>query len=296
MTIRETRDLIIETLIIAVLLSLVIVATDLFSNESIEFKLKETILVLLPMLLLVGPGVYAFHKQQKRHDEINRAVEEQIKRKAEADERIRIYEEEYQREGKVLKKRVLDDLEAIVRGEKRRLDPEALDATKALQMRQGEHPETLAAWTPLMADLSAEIVDAKAMQMRIDDILYPESLEDVEALKKRVVDDLGRVASGDGSRLDPEALEAAKALNEMRARDARRKHEERESEAFERRRQKQSDERFSAAMDEMAKSSARNILRMHGLPETMLDGLPLDEVLARIRALRQVHQREESGE
>ena len=37
---------------------------------------------------------------------------------------------------------------------------------------------------------------------------------------------------------------------------------------------------------EMAAASVRNILRMHGLPEDALDGLPPYEVLAHVKALR----------
>src|SRR6266568_4170923 len=98
--------------------------------------LESLLLLVVVTLFLVGAGVYEFRKQKKRNDELNRAVEEQIKRKAEGDERRRIYEETYQREGRALRKRVLDDLKAIARGEKVRLDPRGLDAAKALQMRQ----------------------------------------------------------------------------------------------------------------------------------------------------------------
>jgi hypothetical protein len=169
-----------------------------------------------------------------------------------------------------------------------RLDPEALHAVRALQARQGEHPETLAAWSPLIADLNGEIRDAKAVHVRLNELLHPETLEDVAALQKHVIADLEKVARG--SRPNTEALEAAKVLNDIRTRDARRKREEVESEAADRRQEQEKDKRFATAMDDIARASARNILRIHGLPETMLDGLPLDEVLTRVRALREVHQ------
>jgi hypothetical protein len=108
---------------------------------------------------------------------------------------------------------VLDDLKAIARGDKVRLDTEAMDAAKALQMREGEHPETLAAWAPVMDDLTAENVkDANAIKRRLNELLYPDNLEDLEALKKRQADGLKKLARGEGP--DSEAVEAAKALRE----------------------------------------------------------------------------------
>ena len=44
--------------------------------------------------------------------------------------------------------------------------------------------------------------------------LYPDNLEDIEALKKQQVDYLKKLAGGE--RLDPEAVEAGKALAEYR--------------------------------------------------------------------------------
>ena len=240
------------------------------------------LLFFAPMLLVAGIGIYEFRKQSKRSAEINRAFEQRTRRKAEADKRLSIYEENYQREGRALKQCVLDDLKAISCGKKPRLDLETLNAVRALQARQGEHPQTLTVWASVIADLSGEIRDTKAVQARLNELLYPETLEDVEALNKRVT-----AAIEKRTLLDPEALEAAKALSEIRARDARRKREEAESEAAERRREKEADKRFAAGMDEGGRASARNILRLYGLPETMLDGLPLDEVLIRIRALRE---------
>jgi hypothetical protein len=51
--------------------------------------------------------------------------------------------------------------------------------------------------------------------------------------------------------------------------------------------QKERDRKFSAASEEMARDSTRNILRMHGLPETALDGLPPNEVSVHLRAIAQ---------
>ena len=63
-----------------------------------------------------------------------RAEDERIEReerlRQEANERLRTYNEKCQREEKALRKRVLDGLKAIARGEKQRLDPEAVEAAK----------------------------------------------------------------------------------------------------------------------------------------------------------------------
>jgi wobble nucleotide-excising tRNase len=283
---RKLLGLAVWTLVVSLILSLALTSEDLLSNESTKFKLLMLLGTLVVMVLIVGPALYGFRQQQERNAELNRTVDEQNKRREEAEERRRIYEENYQREGRVLKDCILADLRAIARGEKVRFGGEALDAAKALQMRQGDHPETWAAWAPLLEDLRAASLDPKAIQTRLDDLLYPETLEDVQTLKKRVMDDLERVSRGEKTRLDPEALDAAKSLNDMQAREARIRREEDESEAQARCLEEASNRTFSAAMDEMARASVRNILRMHGLSETTLDGLPLHEALKHIRALR----------
>jgi hypothetical protein len=213
------------------------------------------------------------------------------KRKAEAHERYGIYQENYKREEKAIKKRVLDDLKAIGRGEKVRLDPEALDAVEALKRRYGGHPEVLA-WAPLVAELSAEILDPNGAQRRLDDLLYPETLEDVEALNKLVFDDAQKIIRKEKSRLSPEALDATKALNDIRARDERKRREEEEEKALARRQEREADEQYRAAMDEMARNSTRMIARIYGLPEPELDGLSPHEVLVRVRTLRLLHELE----
>jgi hypothetical protein len=120
--------------------------------------------------------------------------EERIQREAaakEAKERFRIYNENYHREGKALRERVLDDLKAIARGKKRRLDPEAVGAAKKIMERQGvnnpgmaeDHPEIVGPWATLINDLSAETLeDAEAIQNRFADLLLPETLKELEAL------------------------------------------------------------------------------------------------------------------
>jgi hypothetical protein len=283
---RKKVRWIAEGFVVALVVALLLGLLGFVLGENGDDRLWDIVGVVLVSLVVVTPAVYSLRQQHERNDETNRAVEERSKRKEEAEERRRVYEENYQREGRVLKDRILEDLRAIACGEKVRLGNEALDAAKALQMRQGENPKTLAAWAPVLEDLSAASLDPAAMQRRLDDLLYPETLEDVEALKKRVRDDLERISRGEKARLDPEALAAAKSLNEIRARDARIRCEEIEAEAEARRGAEASNKKFAAAMEEMAAASVRNILRMHGLPEDALDGLPPYEVLAHVKALR----------
>lgn len=131
----------------------------------------ENLLSFVLTLLVVGGSAYKFREQRKRYAEINRAAEGHIRCKAEAEERRPAYQENYQRDGQVLKQRVINSLTAISAGKKTRLDQEALNAVIALQARQGDNPGTLAAWMPVIADLSGEIRDAKALQVRIDELL-----------------------------------------------------------------------------------------------------------------------------
>ena len=164
---------------------------------------------------------------KKKDAEENRAADDLIQRKVDADRQRQIYEDDYQREGKLLKDRVLR-IEGHRSGREASFDPEALNAVKSLQMRQGEHPETVAAWASVIQALNGEIRDPREIQSRLDDLLCPETLEDTEALKRRVTADLEKVSRGLKSRLDPETLEAAKALNEIKARDDRMRRQERE--------------------------------------------------------------------
>jgi hypothetical protein len=141
-----------------------------------------------------------------------RAIDEQNERKAEREERRRIYEENYQREERALRNRVLDDLKAVARGDKVRLDPEAVEAAKQIMERQGvnnpgasrQASKTVETWTALIDDLSAETLeDAKAIQERLDELLYPETLEDISrsAARALCVKPRSVVGHGDTQRL-----------------------------------------------------------------------------------------------
>jgi hypothetical protein len=192
----------------------------------------ETGFTLIIVTIVLVVGWYAFNEQQKRDREYSRGIDEENERKGK--ESFRIYEENYQREERALRKRVLDDLKAVTRGDKRRLDPEAVEAAKKIMERQGvnpgmaeNYPEIVKPWTALIDDLSAETLEnAKAIQDRLADLLYPETLEDVEALKRLQREGLEKISRGE--KPSPEHLEAAAALNEIRARDTRRKRQEEE--------------------------------------------------------------------
>jgi hypothetical protein len=253
----------------------------------------ETTFVLIFISIFVIGAIYALRKQGKKDQEVNRALEERFQREAAAKERSRIYEDNYQREEKALRKGVVDDLKAVARGEKRRLDPEAVEAAKKMMERQGvnnpgmaeKNPEIVKPWTTLINDLSAETLeDAKAIQDRLADLLYPETLEDVEALKSLQSEGLKKVSLGE--KPSPEHLEAAKALNEIRARDMRRRREEEKTQERERIRKKKQMEEQAKLVDEMMKSSARNIARMYGHAEDAFEGMPLEEVAMHARFLR----------
>jgi hypothetical protein len=235
-------------------------------------------------LLLIVYWTNCLHKfSQKKEQErsARRARDEMMfKQQEEAAERARARQERY----RALRRRVLEDLEAIGRGEQMRLSPEALNAAKALRERQGSR--AAADWSPVINDLSVEILDPEAMRRRLNDLLYPETLEDVDALKKRVQDDVQKVSAGKKSRLDPEALKAAAMLREITERKQRKAREEWEAEIVERREEEARDREFLAAMDELTKNSTRNTLRAYGQPETALDGLSPEDALAHIKALR----------
>jgi hypothetical protein len=186
----------------------------------------ETAFTLIFISILVAVAIHEFRKQDRKIRELNRAVDERIQREAAAKERSRICNEIYQREENAMRKCVLDDLKAIARGEMRRLDPETVEAARKIMERQGvnnpgmaeNHPEIVEPWNTLIADLSAEtLADAKATQDRLADLLYPETLEDVEALKRLQSEGLKKISLGE--KPNPEHLDAAKALNEIRARD-----------------------------------------------------------------------------
>lgn len=172
--------------LICVLVCIVVVFLIGYASSQ-EWISEGTGFTLIIATILLVVGWYGFNEQQKKIREDNRAIDEENERKAKAEEKYRIYHENYQREERALRKRVLDDLKAVARGDKRRLDPETVEAAKKIMERQGvnnpgmaeNYPEIVKPWTTLIDDLSAETLeDAKAIQNRLADLLYPETLEE----------------------------------------------------------------------------------------------------------------------
>jgi hypothetical protein len=281
--------------LICVLVCIVVVFLIGYASSQEWISVETGFTLIIATILLVG-GWYGFNEQQKKIREYNRAIDERNERKAKAQENYRIYEENYQREERAIRKRVLVDLKAVARGDKRRLDSEAVEAAKKIMERQGvnnpgmaeNHPEIVKPWIALIHDLSAETLeDAKAIQDRLADLLYPETLEDVEALEKLQSEGVEKISRRE--RPSPENLEAAAALREIRARKERREREEAEADALERRREKERDREQAKLMDEVMKTTVRSLGKGYGLSEDglrVLEGMPLHEAAMHIRYLR----------
>ena len=229
------------------------------------WQLLLGILIAMPFSFWILKATLEYHGGDDY--EINQAAEERLERQHDAAEKYRIYEENYQREGTYLKTCVLDVLKAIARGEKQRLDYGAIEAARKIMERQGinnpgmaeNHPEIVELWTVLIHELCADsLKDPKAIQDRLADLLWPETLEDVDALKRRVKEGLAAVTEGRQARLDRDALEAAKTLNEIRERDARKTREEWELEAAAIRKEKEARGNRARITEQMAKSDARS--------------------------------------
>jgi hypothetical protein len=204
-----------------------------------------------------------------------------------AEEELRAYEENYQREGNVLKRRILEELKAISRGECDQFTPEGVQAAKALQERHGDHPETLAEWAPLLNSLSSRISNAEEIHTHFDELLYPDALqrEDMTALQKIV--DNEREKSSKKKQIHPFGIEARKAGEALRPIKERyekveqnKRLKERETEIAERKREEARREDFRQASME----TNRRIARINGLPEDT----PPDELLWHMRSKRLV--------
>jgi flagellar biosynthesis/type III secretory pathway M-ring protein FliF/YscJ len=76
---------------------------DIFSTGGIKNFLLTLLGTWLVILLVAFPVVRSLRQQSEEYAELNRAVDEQNKRREEAEERRRIYEENYQREGRTLR-------------------------------------------------------------------------------------------------------------------------------------------------------------------------------------------------
>jgi len=220
----------------------------------------------------------------RESEKLSRAFDEQIRREAESQERLAAYREARRRERSDLKKLILDDLKLIRRGEKGALGPEAFEAVIALKREEGDHPETLNAWEPLIESLKCEILDTDAAQRLLDDLLYPDALEDEEELTHRISDGLDRATHS--GQIEPAVTEAIQGLRRLKDRDVRKVREEREAEAVERREEKERDRQLREEM----KETARDIIRLHaqslGLSANDFDHLSFDKALIQICTLQ----------
>jgi hypothetical protein len=294
---QEKRQTLLKIKAFVAFTSWLVLLFVIMENSPLEgWKFWLGILVGVPFSLWVLKAM--LDPSTERDRERNRADEERIQRQAKAREESRIYNENYRREERALRNRVLADLKAVARGDKRRLDPEAVEAVKKIMERQGLNDPRLAedpevkAWTALIDDLSAETLqDAKAIQDRLADLLYPETLEDVEALKKLQSEGIEKISRG--GHPSPENLEAAAALREIWARKERRQREEEEAEALERRQEKEREREQAKIMDEMMKRDVRSLAHLYGLSEDalrVLEDMPLHEVTMYFRFLRHSHK------
>lgn len=151
--------------------------------EPIEMDL-DAIVALSIITVLGAIAIYEFAERRKEIAERHRIVNQQFSEKEEARERRRAYLESYQRQVAANKKRLLDNLIAITRGTKSRIDAEALKAANDLREREGD-PTTQEGWALIIKDLQAPIVNVPSLRDRINDLLYPETLEDIDELKRK---------------------------------------------------------------------------------------------------------------
>jgi hypothetical protein len=246
MHLRKALELIIEALILSLIVALLIASPPIlhiFSVKAWNDFLLTFLVTWLVLFLVAVPVARGLHQKREEDDELNRAIDERNKRREEA-------EEHHRHEERAIKKPLLDGLRAIARGDKVRLGPEALDAAKTLRMRYGE----VVAWSLVMDDLSAENVkDANGIKRRLNELLYPDNLEDLEELKKRVSD-----LEKSGMFFAPETVDAAKEIREY-AEIGRLKNEEELAEAKREREIKEAKrtERIKFMEEEIKKTSER---------------------------------------
>jgi hypothetical protein len=198
------------------------------------------------------------------------------------EEEFRARKEGQRREERDLKNRILEDLSAIARQERSSFTPEGRGAANALQERHGNHPDTLAEWAPLLKHLASDTVDPQKIHEQIDDLLYPDTLEDVETLQQIWNEEFRMLTSHEIKRFSPDGIKATQALARLRERQKRKNQEEHEAAIAERRQEEVRRETFREAIAEMN----RPIARRYGLPEDT----PPDKLLAHIRSLNLVRE------
>jgi hypothetical protein len=71
---------------------------------------------------------YTLLRDYEKRLELSSVFNEELKRKGEAEERARVYKENYEREENALKQRILDGLKAVASGESDNLADAAMSA------------------------------------------------------------------------------------------------------------------------------------------------------------------------
>lgn len=252
--------------------------------QDIPDWVEQTVGWLIPLALLAGLIGFAC-KRATKDENISRYLDEQAKRKEEGEKRWSEYNETREYIGKAVKRCLLEEIQEISDGKRLRISPHGLRAAAALASREG-HPDLAKAWAHLLEELGNDITNPQELHERINDLLYPETLEDVDALKRLVIQSVERATHG--QKLSEEVFAANESLRRIRERDARKRQEERETKVEENRLEKERRAQYQSAMEEMTNSSLRNITRLLELPEDSFEGIPLDEVVKHIRVLREM--------
>lgn len=248
-----------------------------------KFPPVEEVVFWAILLAYLGWALHSFLKETKRREEVGLAIDEEIRRSAKRAE----YEHRYKAMRSALKELILREL-TLARYEKRHsLSREALNALIALRAQAGDHPDTLREWEPVLEEFYSDNVDPDKAHQLLDEVLYPETLEDERELTRRV--SAGLEQSMVSGAADQSAIEAARSLRRIQARNARKEREEAEGEARERRRQKELDQKFRDHTDAEARKSMQTVARMYGLSSNAFDHLTLPEALARIQTIRELH-------
>ena len=200
-----------------------------------------------------------FWDKRGTFDELRAAIGEIIGKKSKgilAEEQRRIRQENYEREERErrsLKDRILTDLEAISKGERRSFSSEGINAAKALQERHAaeaqsrtvqkeiadlqkrieelkkpdakseppEHSDIEAAWASIMNAMANETVDAEAIHDQIDDVLYPDTLEEIGTIQEIWEQEFEKLKSKKILCVTQKGMQASRALAKFTRRQKR---------------------------------------------------------------------------
>jgi hypothetical protein len=94
------------------------------SHRSVGHKIAWIVATLIVALWIT----YTLLRDYEKRLELSSVFNEELKRKGEAEERARVYKENYEREENALKQRILDGLKAVASGESDNLADAAMSA------------------------------------------------------------------------------------------------------------------------------------------------------------------------